>query len=355
MDNGFVCYEILKHRVKHGDIVSVYNSNPDWPLQKVLIVKDAVDEISCIHMDLPIANLSIRCKWRDIMSRSSQPVTRIGNSIQYNSFGNAYHHADSLFATVRMDLLSHVMASGVARIDNEHEEAERIKQSGNRVIRIPDQDDVRQYMREVVSTVGSQIAFDPVFANCEHWVTMKRYNMAWSSQVSSIVADVGVWKFILEIANGGSAVISHFFRSFGDYTRTPLGRQCGALINQVLPAVDMFAAETMTLGSGFRLTQTSFRALVSTGGAVAVIVSVLMWFWASLKDIVTAPRGKIITSEAELGKAYECIDHFPVVCNMGLLACSIVPKVWNRFITWLLNIASKILITLEGGLPQIQS
>lgn len=349
MDNDFVCYDILKDRVKHGDIVSLYNWNPDWPLKKVLILKDDSDKtIKCIHLELPVANLSIRCKWKEIMKQSAEPVTRIGNSIQYNSFGNAYHRTSSLFATVKQDLLSYVMDGAPGRVDNETKEAWRLRNGGMERIRIPGNDDIRQLMTEVVSTVGSQIAFDPVFANCEHWVTMKRYNVAWSTQVSDIIIDEGVWKFVLLSVSGGSAIISHFFRSFGDYGNTPLGRHCLVLINQVLPAIDAFVGEITTMSRGVQLTTAALRALVATGGVAAVILSVLMWFWASLKDIVTRPKDKIITSEAEMRKAYEGIDHFAVVCNMGQLACDMAPNVWRRFVNWLMSIASKILITLEG-------
>jgi hypothetical protein len=358
MDNGYVSYDILKDRVKHGDIVSLHNWNPDWPNKKLLIVRDETDEtnaIRCVHLEMPIANLNIRSKWNEICERSAQPVSTDGTHITYNCFKNTYHRTTCLFATVRSDLLSAVMENGIGRIDNQEQVAVALKRAGNKKVRIPTAADVDQYMTEVQSAIGSEVAFDPVFANNEHWVTMTRYNAAWSKQVDDIISNEGVWKFISLVVTGGTAAVSHFFRTIGDYRTTPLGRQSVALVNTVLPAVDTFIAEMTTMRSAFQLTTTSFRAICATGGAIGIIMSVLMWFWASLKDIVTSPKEKIITTGVELREAYEGIDHWPVVCNVGVMAGSLVPKVWNMFVNWLLNMAAKILIALEDHVRRIQS
>lgn len=350
MDNGFVRFNILKDRLKHGDIVTLYNWNPEWPALKCLVRKESPDdEIKCIYLSLPSADLSTRHKWESIVRRSTQPVTRIGSHYQYNSFGNSYHlNHESLFATVTQAPLSEVIGHGMGKIHNQDERAAQLRKSGYDFIRIPSPEQVKQYMDEVVSSIGTEVVFDPIFANCEHWVTMKRFNGGWSSQVEDMVTQIGVWNFVMEAASGGTAGVSHFFRTFGDYRHTPLGNRTVTLVDSVLPAVSPFITEITCMRPGFLLTRAGFRAIVASGAAFGVILSVLMWYWMSLKDIVSRPKATIVTSEMELRKAYEGIDHFAVVCNMGSVAWGVIPSVWNKFVSWLLTLAEKIILTIES-------
>ena len=364
MDDGFASYDLLVQRLSHGDIVSLYNWSPDSPDKKLLIKKTGEDDVRCIFLEEPPASMpsvsvaadwSIRRRWRAIVERSTHPVARVGNNVRYNSNGSAFCERQCTFATVREDSLRRVMAGGVAKIDNQLVKAAELRKSGFATIRIPCQEDAKRFMEEASESVGSRVLFDPVFSNSEHWATKVRYNAGWSTQVDKVISDVGVWYFITEAAAGDPAAVSHFFRSFGDYDQTPLGRQCVALINQVLPAVTMFNAEVETLGRAVRLTQANLRLMASACTAIGIMMSVLTWFWASLRDIVTRPREQLLTSAEEARHVYESIDHYPVACNMGSIACSLVPAMWERFVSWLLGIASKILLLLESRLPLLSS
>ena len=351
-----VSFDLLKHRLRLGDIVTIYNPDPDYAVRRVFVynVEEDRDKIRCVYLDPQTFSLNIKTEWESVMMRSTEPLARMISNVVHHQIGDMHH-----YAIVKEDLLVNIMGSRdamVGKIDNETMKAHKLKHQGHDV-RIPCDEDIRMYMEDVICSIGSHVPFDLLFQNCDHWVTQHRYNVGWSRQVEQVIDNNGMGQFVLMSVRDGVPGISHFFRSLAESfnMNSPSGQLIQRMVSECLPWMEQFSKEVAAFGRTLLTTRVTFAYFRTVSVFCASIMAILFWYFSALTDTVVKPRNSLIMSDLELRKLYENTNPYRVFCNMGSVASGVIPRVWNRFVTWLMEFANLILQKLGEKTSQLTS
>lgn len=305
-------YDEIKTLVKVGDVVRIPKTR-GRPDKFVIITEVTARKVMCVHLKVEGELSDIKDKWADIVRRNRSTYA-------------TYDEDAVKRATYVEKQLEEVMADDFHAIIEKHDEklAEldlpHLSQARkNAVIKT-----IKQYAAE-----KRQVAFDEILSNHEHWVTYWMYGKSFSTQVMS---NVCFSSFIHVFVIGGAVALFAWFYEF--IRAIPV---MDRLANWIRGWKEKILAELPDVAEDVLLFLTNWGSMgaMVVRGVVAIVCAVLIFYYLSLRNLVTRERDIWLCEGVQIIDAYMGLTCGAVFMNMWSLVKNWVIDSWKKLVEWL--------------------